>query len=394
MVIFKFKDDGIYILGRGFALSTRPLILLAVNNFGNNDIAADIAIVFILVTLAMAVSGFDTHRIFYKNFFGERLQVGIKRQYQTYVATVVFQILCIAPLLATYLVYAEGSVIFAILVIVYLASERLADESQRFLIFDRRRSEWGWRVSAKSFLQLSGVVIVATLVDNFSQNLVIFPLILGNIAAFIQKVKFNYFPIRYNDFKSAFYACQNQIIFWFLSSTSIFISYLDRVAIMVFQKADIAAYTIMVSALSIMINMVDYFFISFYRQEILQNKLSLHNVFFSKRFLAALAGGAVAGVGACYVMLYLYYGKPFDSWGLLLIVFGNQIILSFTLIVREKIYWSYSINNLIIIEVGFILFSMLIFSLAYIFGLYYVFILFIIFIFYFARLGAMMVILR
>lgn len=357
MIISKLRNEWSYIVGRVAAMASRPLMLLALKHWGGNDLAATVAVVFLVAMLASAVSGFDTHRRFYRTYFGEQQLRRIQAAYREYYGATTLQIVLVGPLLIGFMAYRFGDLMLAILVAAYFASERLADEAQRFLIFKGNRQEWGWRILAKAMLQLIGVSVVAVSLGPAAGPAVVGLLLVGNLAAYGAKLSRRYLPAKWLDWKIGAAACVNQRIFWLLSMITTFISYLDRVVVMLFQQSDMAVYTILVSSISIVQNAVEYFFISLRRRDILQGQFSLSGIFLNRYFYLLLGIAALVGTAVSWVMLRLYHGIQIDHLELVPIVLLSQVALSVTLVLREIIYWNYSVEHLAYLEGGFILFT-------------------------------------
>jgi hypothetical protein len=355
MTTFKLRSELTYIGGRLIALASRPLMLLVLNYWAGNEVAATIAVVFLVTMLATAVSAFDNHRGFYQAYFGCEQSTGVRSSYRLYCGATALQVAVVSPLLAIFLLYWFKDPVIALLVAVYFASERIADEAQRFLIFTGRRQEWGWRIMAKAMIQFIGVSVVAALLGPGATQATIGFLLAGNLAAYGNKLPWRYLPVGRRDWRNGIISCLKQRSFWALSLLSSSISYLDRVVVMLFQQSDMAVYTILVSSMSIVQNAVDYFFVSLRRQDILKGHLSLADIFLNRRFYIILVIAAFIACVVSWVMLHLYHGKEIVHFELVLIVLLSQLVLSVTLVLREIIYWNHSVKQLVLIEGCFIM---------------------------------------
>lgn len=358
MIISKLRNEWLYIVGRLAAMASRPLILLSLKYWGGNDLASTIAVVFLVVMLASAVSAFDTHRGFYKAYFGDgRLRI-MHATFRQYCASTILQVIIVCPLLIGFMVYRFSDLMLAVLVAAYFASERFADETQRFLIFSGNRQEWGWYILIKAMLQLIGIAVFAILLGPTAAQAVVGILLMGNLAAYGAKFPRRYLPAKWQDWKVGAIACLNQRLFWLLSMMTSFISYLDRVVVMIFQQSDMAVYTILVSCMSIVQNAVEYFFMSLRRRDILQGKLTLSAIFLNGRFYIIVGIAAVIGSAVSWVMLRIYGGNQIDYLELAVIVLLIQVTLSVSLVLREIIYWNYSVVRLVWVEGCFIFCSL------------------------------------
>jgi hypothetical protein len=354
MNISKIYSEGIYVSGRLAALASRPLMLVALKYWGNNEIAASVAVVFLISMLAMAVSGFDTHREFYFSYFRKHSSEGIRNLYRVYCASTILQILVASPLIFGFVYFRFHDAILGILVTIFFASERIADESQRFLIFKESRQEWGARILCKALFQFFGILISVYFIKVFVLYFAVLMLLLGNLVAYGQKISIKYsLPSKLYMWK-AIHKCLNQASFWALSMIATFVSYIDRVIVMIFQQSDMAIYTLLVSSMSVIQNAVDYFFVSIKRKEILQGRMLLRNIFLNKKFYGTVIFSSIAGCVIAWCMLYIYHEGRTEAVVLFPIVLISQITLSITMVIREIIYWNYSIRRLILLDSIFI----------------------------------------
>jgi hypothetical protein len=354
MTISKLGTESAYILGRVAAMASRPLILLALKQWGGNDLAATVAVVFLVAMLGSAISAFDTHRGFYQAYFVEQRSRGLQTTYRQYCVASIFQAAAVSPLLFGFIVYRFGDPMLAALVAAFFASERLVDEAQRFLIFKQKRHEWGGRILVKSLLQMAGACMSAVLLGPAAAHAVVGLLLVCNLTAYGAKLPWRYLPAQWQAWKAGAAACLNQRLFWLLSMMSTFISYLDRVVVMLFQQSDMAVYTILVSSMSIVQNAVEYFFMSLRRREILQGQLTLSGVFLNGQFYLTVGIAAVVGSAASWVMLRFYHDNQINHLELVPIVLLSQVALSVSLVLREIIYWNNSVVRLAWLEGGFI----------------------------------------
>lgn len=355
MTIFKLRYEFVYVGGRLVALASRPLMLLVVNYLGGNDLAALMAVVFLVTMLATAVSAFDTHRGFYQAYFGSQRSSGLQSFYKLYFGATTLQVAIVSPFLAVSMLYRFEDPALAVLVSLYFASERLADEAQRFLIFNGQRQEWGVRMTAKVILQLAGVSASAALQGPVAAQAAVGFLLVGNLTSYGYKFQWRYMPAKMQIWKTVAAACLKQWLFWLLSLATTFISYLDRLLVMLFQQSDMATYTILVSCMSIVQSAVDYFFVSMRRRDILQGQLRLTGIFLNRFFCLTLGIAALVGCVASWVTLRIYDSQHIQHLELFPIVLLSQSTMSITLVMREIIYWNYSIGRLVWVEGVFIL---------------------------------------
>jgi hypothetical protein len=291
-----------------------------------------------------------------RRFFGqEKKYQNIKKKYKIYFKSSVLHIALVAPFFFGFIIYRFEDTLLGVIVIGYFASERLADEAQRFLIFANRRKEWGYRIMAKTVLQILGIGIAVEIFESSAIHWSVLALMIGNLIGYGSKMPYRYLTFQNSELKILIKTTIYQRKFWILSIITTVISYLDRIVVMLFQQTDLAFYTILVSSISIIQNAVDYFFVSLKRKEILQGQIHLKQIFFNHRFYLILSIASIAGLLVSWIMLRLYHSNEIVNFELIPIVLISQITLSITLLIREIIYWNYSIRHLIILDFIFIL---------------------------------------
>jgi hypothetical protein len=354
MTIYKLYNELTYITGRVTALASRPLMLLFLNHWVGNDLASAVAVIFLVTILATALSAFDTHRSFYQAYFGIQKNKGVRSLYRLYCNTIIFQVVVVAPLIAALIVYRTADTVLAVFVSFYFISERLADEAQRFLIFKGSRKEWGGRIIAKTMLQLVGVCTSAYIFGSAASWPIVLSLMFGNLFAYGIKFPWRYLSVSKLDWEAAITDCLSQRLYWLLSLISIFISHFDRVVVMLFKQSDMAIYTVMVSCISIIQNVVDYFFVAPRRRDILQGQLGLRDLFLYRNFYVILGIGAFVGCLGSWLMIKVYHGQQDNDIELIPVILFSQIALSITLVLREIVYWNLCVRRLVWIEGCFI----------------------------------------
>lgn len=360
MTTSRLGDKASYILGRVAALASRPLILLASNHLAGNDTAGLIAVAFLVVTLASAGSGFDSHRNFYRARFTAGPRQPVRGLYRDYVSALGLQILVLALPLLGYMLWRHQQPVLAVAVVLYFASERLADESQRFLIFKGARGEWGMRILVKACVQVLGVAAACGWAPHaLAAAGAVGALLAGNLVAYAGLLHWKHRPRHWRLVFGAWRQCHAQSAFWLLSLATTVIAYLDRIVVLAFQQSDIAMYTLLVACLSVVQNAMEYFFVSLRRKEFLQSRIHLPAVFRDKDLYLIIGGGTALGAALCWTTVYFYRGQSIAQWWLIPVVLVSQITLSLTLVIREMLYWKNDVRWLIRLELGFILAALL-----------------------------------
>jgi hypothetical protein len=355
----RLKADWAYVSGRTVALSSRPLSLLILNYSGGSDLSSNLALAYLSVALVMAFSGFDTHRSFYESFFGEKRKVGVREKYNIYCSSIVLQLILALPLLFVPINYYLGDLLLFAMVFLYFISEKFADETQRFLIFKGSRQEWGYIILSKGLIQISGIILSCIFISEYLLHLAVSSLILGNLVSYRKYIPYTYLKKFKSTYITSFKMCLDQKIFFILSIITTTISYIDRIVITLFQRGDLAFYTILVSCISIMQNAVDYFYVSMKRKEILQGKIYLRDTLFDRKFIYTIIISAAVGTTGGTIMIVIYNGASASQFDLVPIVLVGQLLLSITLLLREIIYWSNGIRRLVLIDFIFVMTSII-----------------------------------
>ncbi|BBU63687.1 hypothetical protein MSC49_36220 [Methylosinus sp. C49] len=355
-IVSKLEVEGSYVLGRTAALGSKPAILLVVNQLIGNSTASLIAVVLVVVSLAMAASGFNSHRVFYKLYFGERKHRGLKISYRSYVNAVACQIVLAAIPISLYMRWQNGQFLLAFIVVAYFASERLADESQRFLIFFGARAEWGRKILIKALIQVLGVAVVCAVASNEQAATgAVAALALGNIIPYAGHLRWPYFPSQWSMLLDGWRASREQTNFWILSAVTAPIAYMDRIVVMIYNQSDMALFVLLVSCLSIIQNAVEYFFYSLRRRDILQSKFKIQDLVFSRNMYAIVGGSAFVGIVLCFVVLDQYSERSIDKYGLIPFILICQLSLALSLVIREIIFWNHDILQLTLLEAAFVI---------------------------------------
>jgi hypothetical protein len=354
-VIAKLQGEGGYVLGRAAALGSKPAILLLANHLAGNATASLIAVVFVVVNLAMAASGFNSHRDFYKLYFGEKKQRNLKRNYQSYINATTLQIFLAVIPIFMYMYWRHGQPMLAFVMGVYFASERLADEAQRFLIFQGARAEWGHKIFLKACIQVFGVATACAVASGEgAATLAVVALAAGNVVPYAGRLRWAHLPKRWSMALDGWRACREQTNYWILSAVTAPIAYMDRIVVIIYKQSDMAMFMLLVSCLSITQNAMEYFFYSMRRKEILQAKLNLREFLFSRSMHAIVGGSAAIGVVLSLIVLNQYSRQSIDYWSLIPIVLISQISLALSMVIRDIIFWNRDIFRLTLLEACFV----------------------------------------
>ncbi|MDC0276879.1 hypothetical protein OAK90_00300 [bacterium] len=368
------KPEALYIVGRISALGSRPLLILLLKHFSGNTAAVSIATVFIVLALSLAISGFDSHRNFYKAYFAKKRKRGIKKLYANFISSVVFQILILILPIVGFFIFTQKGILIGLAAALYFASERLADESQRFLIFKTSRSEWGLRIFVKFLIQTVGVLLVCSSLTSTDSVFLgsLAALTLGNMVGYIKCVNVRYFPCRLKDILEGCRQSMVQANYWVLSMLTTSITYLDRIVVMILNQADVAVFTLVVSSLSLTQNFVEYFYLSFHRASMLQGKLSFGGIFMQGKIYFVIGSGLLVGVVLCVIMVKIYDAQHFNLGLILPMVVISQVAIAATLLAREIAYWALPPRHMIIIESSFFLIAVLSITALHALGYSYV----------------------
>lgn len=350
-----------YTAGRIVNVATRPLCLFISNNCLPPEAAQGVAVAFLANALALAVTAASPHRRFYSRFFDVDRQVNGVAFY-VYAASV-----ALLTLLGCVVVFAVGryfvsSMALAIAATIYFVSEKLADELLRLQLFERDFEKWGQFSAARSAIQLVSIgAVIGLLSDATSPSLLVVALTMANLMVFVPRLPVGLFRVLWvRGFGTATWlgrraACSLRVNWhlWALALAMGGVSYVDRFVALIFDKAMLPLFMLVVMCFSAVQLVVDFYYVSRHRRDFLHHSIGIGHALTSRAFLSSLSAGVVIGAVACFTVLQLSQGGRNFPLAWILAIASVQTALATAAIPREILYWKEYIGRMLVIELLF-----------------------------------------
>jgi hypothetical protein len=381
MIIFK-RDEVLYLVGRALALLARPICLLLGNWLFGNAVATILASAFLVTAVLNILFGVDPHRPFYTRRFGS-VPVDATRAFTRYFFA---HILLGGAGMAACILYfrtVEQSTPLAILAGLFFLTERLADETLRFTLFQRQRGRWGRFMIERVMVQAVGVGMIMVIRPASGAPVwILLALTAGNLASFGRMLPGNLVlrclrkPARiWSYVRSAALLIGRSGTIWLLSLAMAFGSYLERLIVLASRKDDLAIFSLIVTSLSVVQIGVDYFYFSQRRREFLEGAIDFRRALLSRTFGLVILGTLLSGSALMMVNVHLYKGAPHISWLAVVLVAIMQVTIASISIAREIAYWHNQLRAILRVEMIFFASVVAIFALLYLVHLNYVWLL-------------------
>lgn len=340
-----FTEKIFYLLSRFLYVSIKPSLLLYLTLYSTNQFNQILlSQVFLLIPLFSLFINFDTHKDFYQFYFTKENRRRIYLSFYFYISSTFFLSLFSALIISVYfVVYINITFYESFSIFFYFLSEKFTDERLRFELFSKKVQNWNQIV----FFKIISNYIAFFLFIKFNNSVFLFlliPSILMLLKLYIdfKKIKFNslvsYFKIeKFNKIFIKLYRCR--LIFMnSLLSTSF--SYIDRMIVYVNNTSFLPLYTLMVFSFSPIQMFVDYFYTSFNRIKILKKTLSFKDILYSNRLILILFLSIVFSFLLLIIISHYKDLKLYSMFNFALSILLNQILLSYTNITKEIIYWA------------------------------------------------------
>ena len=349
----------VYSFSRLLGLLTRPLSLIIVKFFLDTQLSTQLAQTYIYITLALAFLSFDAHVPFYKSLLNVKRNKNTKRYFKKYLRLLILQFFIFIPIFLIFIFYSFRSYTITIAFIFYLISEVIYDESQRFLIFTSKYSEWGLAMISRFTLQSGILLLSAKLFPDIGIAGIIIIFSLTNIVSY-----YKYLPIKYLKviIKNLTFPIATLLDFkslWLVALLSTFLLYSDRILSSIFKPEILAGYFVLVSSFSLVQAFVNFFYLSYKRGSIVSGTISFNTLISSKKLLFVVASSSLISIPFSVVSYILFFNSINGYLALAPIVYISQLSFSITSIAREYFYWHLPIKYLVFLE-ALIVFSIII----------------------------------
>jgi hypothetical protein len=342
------NERWVYTLGRVCAVLTKPLFLFLANNYLSPDSAQAIAATFLATTLMLMAIGADPHRWFYTRRFGTNPQPSAISFY-VYVCSVSLLAVLGSLGVVGIVLSATASSLLAGLAMLYFLSEKLADESLRLLLFERRFGAWGTAMIARITLQFGGLATtLAVISGSISSSAAVLALIFGNVVVFLPRVPRGVWRVIGGGSVSRLSwlirrSVRSLAQHWRLWATALItgsVGYLDRIVALAVDPALLPVFVLVIMCFSIVQMAVDFYFVSTHRREFLQGEITLRKAVTHPELITSMIVGVVVSALACALVLRLSHnGGEFPlTYVAGIAVF--QIAIAVALIPQMIVYWS------------------------------------------------------
>ncbi len=347
-----------YTVGRLVAVASRPLFLLIANNYLGVEAAQGVAVAFLVVSLAMIATAADAHRPFYvQQFEGETGGGGLV----FYVYVVSHLILAVLGGLMVWGLtwHLAASGVLAVSAVLYLWSEKIADELLRLRLFQREFGVWGQSLIARSVVQLGGLgVLMLWMGGRAPAPLAVALLTLGNVVVFSPQLPASMRRIlSVRSVRVVGWLARRAVAMlranwrlWAIALVSASIGYVDRVLGFAIDPANLPIFLLVVMCFSIVRMSVDFAYLSRHRRDFLQQRLSVRGAMLNWEFMATIVAGL--GLASIAVTFVLRAARGADSFPLLyvLAIGALHTSVAISLIPREISYWTHAYGLILRIE--------------------------------------------
>jgi len=198
-----------FIVARIVGLGAKPLFLLYLMSLGMDDMAADLAVVYLLLAGVCVLFSVPVHFDFYKNYFeyGKGF-IGARNSFKKYIRLIVSHVYFISPVVLMLVFISVENALFAFLVYMMLLSEKIFDEIQRFLQFEKKYVEWSNAFIGKTLLPIVTAIILLDVIDFPVLEIYLFNTIICNyivynyyVPSFVHEIVRGSLRVRISDVK-------------------------------------------------------------------------------------------------------------------------------------------------------------------------------------------------
>jgi hypothetical protein len=355
------RDNLSYTFGRVCAVATKPLSLFVANNFLTAQTAQGLAVAFLASSLAMIGIGAGPHRRFYARYFATDVRVNGLTFYLYALSVILLSTLGSLVVFAMVLHFTHSTALSAAGVLFFL-SEKTADEVLRLRLFEQNFGAWGAASVARSALNLAGLVVWLIVFRHDTPAwLAVITFCAGNLIVFgphvprhlWQHLRWNRLPVLAWTARRAFRSLLENWILWVIALLGSAVAYVDRMVALVLDKATLPLFMLVVMCFSIVQMAVDFYYVSRYRRQFLEQRIRITDVFSQSHFVRSVTGGvALAAAGSAVALLFSRNGATFPL-GYVFAIAGLQVSIAIAAIPMEILYWSRKLHRILHIEVAF-----------------------------------------
>ena len=348
-----------YTAGRVAGVLSRPLCLYLANNFLGAPTAQAIAVVLLATSLGLVVSAADPHRHFYANYFSAR-QVNAIPLY-VYLAAVFLASAVGALIVFGVTAFFTRALGLAVLATLLYLMDKLADEIQRFRLFEREFDKWGNAHLVRAILQTGSVGVAALLGGSeLSAAPLVAALALAQAVTFVPQIPIVLWSRRPSLKQARRLAVRgavrlwSQRALWLLLVLGAAVGYLDRGFSMMLDPGHLPLFMLVVMAFSVVQMSVDFFYVSRHRREFLEHRVHLGQALSSNNFLKCLVGGVAAGAATAAGILVSSRGGDEFPLSYLVCIALLQAAIATTALPQQILYWHQLERTMLHLELLFV----------------------------------------
>jgi hypothetical protein len=337
----------LYTVGRVSAVASRPLVLYLANNFMGDVNAKLIAITLLASSLGLVVSAADSHRGYYARYFS----VGKSSSLALYKYLLSLLLTAAAGLLSVFAitVYFSGDLAIGLMAVLLFLGDKLADEVQRFRLFEREFDRWGRSMLTRTALQV-GVLVLVVLVTKLNgasvaAHVVVFCLAAAGLAVFCPQVP-GVIWSRRPSAETTWWIIHRALKYlwrsrrlWALMVLSAGVGYLDRGITLFLDRDKIALFMLVVMAFSTVQMSVDFYYISRRRRDFLEKRVLIWEALVSRPFLWCLFFGLAAGLATSATVLVTSEGGEAFPVTYIALIAMMQLGIATTSVPIQILYW-------------------------------------------------------
>lgn len=340
-----------YSLGRFAAITIKPLLIYIFTNYVGIEEGNSIAKIFVFTTLTLVFLNTEVYRKFYFNFFNS------KNYFFSFsgflVGTLTITLTGFLIVFLFYKFYLVSSFEGSLWIALFFVSEKLADESLRFKLFEKNFINWGILQLIKSCIILS-ISCLFYYIGILNQPSLIILMTITNLLVFYKFIPFNYLLKIFNSkrtikifLKRGLKYNYNHKQYLLLAIFSTSVSYIDRLLGLSLSPEKIAIIILLINSFSIMVMVFDFYYFSLKRQEFVTAKISLRGAFLSLEIWKIIAAGSFISFIACFFVLNTTTGNNLITIEDVLGIYIFELVISISLIPYQILYWNNKVSWLL-----------------------------------------------
>lgn len=347
-----------YTLGRVCAVGTKSLLLFVANNYLTAATAQGLAVTFLASALALVGAAAGPHRRFYVRYFSEHARFnGVS--FYVYAASVTILTVFGCAIVCGIVLHFTRAGVLAAAACLFFTSEKVADEVLRLRLFERNFSGWGRLSLARSVAQLlpASLLITAEGTALESRTLIVV-MTAANLLVFVPQLPRHLLRNLWAHgiapaawvLKGAVRSLARNWVLWVVALLGSAVAYIDRMIALALDQAVLPVFMLVVMCFSIVQMSVDFYFVSQYRRDFLEQRIHMPEVFSNGIFVRSLGGGLVLALVGCGIVLHVARNGSSFPLGYAAAICVVQVATSISAIASEILYWTRKLAGILYIE--------------------------------------------